>query len=90
MTRHSRLLMLCVAVIAVSYCERSVHGNLLTNPGFESGSAGWTIFGSDGFGFVGGGVFTPQEGVGHLEIFSVGDPPSAFLGAFQDIPVVAG
>jgi hypothetical protein len=66
-----KILLALTAVAALSVAHPA-KANLITNPGFEQGSNGWTIFPSIGLGGTQNGI-SPHSG--NVQLYTVGNFP---------------
>jgi hypothetical protein len=71
-----KILLALTAVAALSVAHPA-KANLITNPGFEQGSNGWTIFPSIGLGGTQNGI-SPHSG--NVQLYTVGNFPGAGVG----------
>jgi hypothetical protein len=78
-----------VAVLAVSVAT-AASANMLANPGFESGLAGWIPFGNVYWQTSSPPQFVPYEGNGLVSMFGNWSGPWNVSGFFQEFPTMAG
>jgi hypothetical protein len=78
-----------VAVIAVSVAT-AASANMLANPGFEGGLAGWVAFGNVYPQTALAPQFVPYEGNGLVSMFGNWSGPWNVSGIFQEFPTMAG
>lgn len=80
----------CLSVAALAAFQGIASANLIVNPGFESGLAGWTGFGNAFAEVAAPPVVEPYSGNGVAKMFGNFSGGFNVSGIFQEFPAVAG